>query len=424
MSSFICFIRSASIALLVASTFVMGHRPAWGDWPNWRGSEQNSIAPEGDYPTKLSVDENLRWEIELPGPGGSTPIVWDNVIYLTCTIDEQDAACAFDAAGKELWRINLGEAAASKHRNATGSNPSPVTDGEHVYVYYKSGNLACLTLDGEKVWETNLQKSYGKNTLWWDLGTSPVLTSEGVVIAVIQEGDSYLVSFDKQTGDEQWKTTRQYDRPKESDQAYTTPTVTMLEGKEQVVTFGADHLTGHDALTGELLWDRDGFNPDDTPMWRVIGSQSVEDGIAVVPFGRAEFVAAVPLGASKVDEQPRWLINGVGSDVPTPLIHEGRVYLLHDEGRIACLDLETGEQLWKDKMPRGRGKFFTSLLLAGNTLYTGRENGDLYALKLQDDGLEVNSTTKVAEPLVASPTPLNNGILIRSSETLYYFGDQ
>ena len=108
--------------------------------------------------------------------------------------------------GKELWRKQLGKERPGKHRNASGSNPSPVTDGKNLVVYFKCGTLACFDLDGNEKWKINLQEKYGKDTLWWDLGTSPVIAGGRVIVAVIQAVDSYLVAFDINSGEVAWKT--------------------------------------------------------------------------------------------------------------------------------------------------------------------------------------------------------------------------
>src|SRR5690606_9136225 len=124
---------------------------------------------------------------------------------------------------------------------------------------FKSGLVACCDLEGNKLWEKNLQEDYAQDTLWWDLGTSPVLSSKGVVIAVVQEGASYLITLDLKSGQVVWKQERQYETAEESDQSYTTPAVETVDGVETIVTWGADHLTGHDAKTGKLLWECGGF---------------------------------------------------------------------------------------------------------------------------------------------------------------------
>ncbi len=274
--------RSAATALLLTTLPTLG----LADWPAWRGPEGNAVAPPGDYPVEFSPKKNVVWQVDLGGEGSSTPIVSGDAVYVTLTTDGNDVVASYDLDGNERWRRVLGKARAGKHRNATGSNSSPVTDGTHLVVYFKSGLVACLNTSGDELWRVNLQDKYAKDTLWWDLGTSPVLTSAGVCIAVMQEGDSFLVTLNRETGEEVWKTKRQYERPRESDQAYTTPSVANVAGRETIVTFGADHLTAHDAQTGGLVWERGDFNPEDKGMWRVIASATVADGIAIVPFGR------------------------------------------------------------------------------------------------------------------------------------------
>ena len=260
-----------------------------------REDEAGQVAAAGDYPTTLDPAKNAAWQVELPGKGSSTPCVWGERIFITCDIDGEDGLLCYTLAGKELWRVRLGKQRAGKHRNASGSNPTPITDGERVFVYYKSGTVAALDFKGTVLWKENLQEKYGKDTLWWDLGTSPVFAGDNIVVAVMHEGESYLVALKQGDGGIAWRTLRNFKCERESDQAYTTPIVAEVDGTEQIVTWGADHLTGH-SLDGELIWSSGGFNPEDKPMWRVIASHAISDGHAIVPFGRGDFVAFVKLG--------------------------------------------------------------------------------------------------------------------------------
>lgn len=393
-------------------------------WGNWRGPTHAGSALAGDYPTDLTADENLKWKLKLPGPGSSTPIVWGDQIFLTCTIDGQDSAMAFDSRGEELWRESFGKSAEVKHNNATAANPSAATDGRHVVVYFKSGNLACLTTAGQKLWEINLQEKYGKNTLWWDLGSSPVLSGTGVVVPVMQDDQGYLVCLDPESGEEIWKTDRSYKNAKESGQSYTTPSVVTVDGQQQIVTFGADHLTGHNAATGELLWESGGFNPEDKGMWRTIASQSVADGVAVVPYGRADFVSGVRLGGSGdvTDSNLLWQHEGFGSDVPTPAIVDNKAYILGDKGVVTCVAVRSGEVQWTGKLPRSRHKYFASPVVAGGHLYVAREDGTAIVAKL-DESLSVVSEFETEETLVATPVLQDGRLLIRTREHLYCFGN-
>jgi outer membrane protein assembly factor BamB len=306
------------------------------NWPQWRGPLGTGVAADGDYPVKFSAEEGVAWKVELPGRGSSTPAVWGNQIFVTCGIDGQDGVVCYGMDSQEQWRKTFGKERPGKHGNGTGSNPSPTTDGEHVVAYYKSGTVACFRPNGRLLWETNIQKRYGEDTLWWDLGTSPVLAGDRVIIAVMHSGDSYLVALDLKNGKEIWKTDRTYKTAEESDHSYSTPQIVSLDGKDVVVTWGADRLTGHDVLNGELLWECAGFNPTNEQNWRVIASAAIGDDIAIVPYGRGTFLAGVRLGGKgDITKTNRiWEKAEPNSDVPTPVVKDGKAILLGDRGQI------------------------------------------------------------------------------------------
>ncbi len=395
-------------------------------WPQWRGPAGNGVAPAGNYPQKFGLDEDLAWKTELPGKGTSTPAIFGDHIFVTCHIGSQDGIICLGLDGKKQWSRSLGEGGnpMREHRNGSTSNPSPLTDGQQVFAYYLSGTLAALSMEGKEMWKVNLQKKYGEDTLWWMLGSSPVLTHDNVVVAVMQAGNSYLVACDKKTGNIAWKTDRNYPNKKESDQAYTTPQVVTQDGREVIVTWGADHLTAHDAKTGGLIWTCGGFNPEDEAMWRVIASPALSDGIVAIPYGRKNFLAGVKLGGEgDVTETNRlWQRDGLGADCPSPVAADGKLYLLTDRGSLRCLDLKTGEDIWSDQLPRSRKNFFSSPVLAGDLIYCGREDGALFCGRISDRGFELLSTLELGDPIIASPVPLNDKLYVRTTKHLYCFG--
>lgn len=408
--------------LLIAGISFSAHAK---NWPGWRGPTQNQVAPSGDYPTELNMG-NAVWMRTLPGKGSSTPCVWGDRIFITCDIEDEDGILCYNLEGNELWRKTLGKQRPGKHRNASGSNPTPITDGKRVFVYYKSGTVAALDFDGKELWKENLQKKYGKDTLWWDLGTSPVFAGDNIVIAVMHEGESYLVALNQETGDVAWRTLRNYKRPRESDQAYTTPIVTEIDGKQQIVTWGADYLTGHD-LNGKLIWTCGGFNPEDKPMWRVIASHAISNGHAIVPYGRGDYVAFVKLGGTgditKTAHVGEDGGRGIGSDVPTPIAVDGRAYLLTDKGKFIAYDITNGKRIWDEPfdLPRDASKYYSSPVKAGNTFYFAREDGVIFVARETDNGMKLISTNTMPERQIATIVPINDHILLRSEKKLYYF---
>jgi outer membrane protein assembly factor BamB len=416
--------KSTSLLLLGFAGLICLSTLSAANWPQWRGPDGTSLALPGEYPTKFSPSENVLWKVKLPGVGSSTPAVWEDRIFVTCGINGEDGVIAFDWNGAEIWRETLGPERAGKHKNGSGSNPSPITDGKNLVVYYKSGSVASLTHEGKVNWKTNLQEQFGEDTLWWDLGTSPVFAGGNIVIAVMQEGESYVVALSPADGKVVWKIDRTFPVQKESGQSYTTPYLTTIDDVETLVIWGADRLTGHDPKDGKVLWTCGGFNPEDKAMWRVIASPGFVDGIAVVPYGRTKYTAGVKLGGSgDITATARlWERNDLGSDCPTPVGRDGKVYLLSDRGEIHCLDAKTGRDLWKGAIPRASANFYSSPILAGDLLYAAREDGMVAVVKVSGSGMELLSQNEMGERIAAAPVPVRNQLLIRGVDHLFCLG--
>ena len=151
------------------------------EWPNWRGPNGNGSI-DRQVSRQMGRDHVL-WKVALPGKGGSTPIVRDERIYLTAPAGGQDAVLAFDFSGRQLWQTKLGHESPPKHRTlGSSANASPVTDGKGLFVYFRSGNFAALEFDGTVRWKINLVERFGRDQLFWDQGTSPVVTEQHVVM--------------------------------------------------------------------------------------------------------------------------------------------------------------------------------------------------------------------------------------------------
>ncbi|MGE5609334.1 MAG: PQQ-binding-like beta-propeller repeat protein, partial [Bacillota bacterium] len=277
-----CF-RITVVAVSVLLSGVMAWAESPSNWPRWRGPHDNGSSELGTYPVKWDAAKNLLWKVTLPGKGCSTPIVYGRRIFLTAPVNGQDAVVAFDWSGKTLWQTIVGAERKGKHPNGSGCNPSPITDGQGIFVYFKSGNVARMEMDGKLAWKTNLQARFGKDTLYWDIGTSPVLTEKDVVVAVMHHGESYLAAFDKLTGELHWKVARNYQTAEEGDHSYATPIVFRHKGKEALLVLGGEHLTAHDAADGKVLWFCGGFNPQGKSNWVPVASPILVGDIAVVP---------------------------------------------------------------------------------------------------------------------------------------------
>lgn len=393
------------------------------DWPSWRGPRATGVALGENYPTEWSSEKNIKWKIELPGLGASTPVVWEDRIFLTCGIDGKNTVLCLDRSGEKLWQAEAGREKPGKHKKATGSNPSAVTDGERVFVYFKSGDLAAFDVNGNQLWHVNLQEKYGEDTLWWDLGTSPVLTKDAVVVAVMHSGPSYLVAFDKASGKERWKQDRNLGAPEEAAQSYSTPVVLDHNGQETLVCLGADHVTGHDATSGKELWRVGGLNPRQDKYFRSIASAVVADGIVVAPYARGSTITAIKLGGSGDVTKSHivWERDDLGADVPTPVAADGKVYVCTDKGKVECLDIQTGKTLWSVEAPRNRNAFSSSPILASGKLYITREDGVTFVIDTASKKIVAENKLN-GEFTVATPVFVDGEILLRTHESLYCIG--
>lgn len=415
------------LVLLMPLTILLGAQLAGAErllgWPSWRGEDGTGTVPEGTFPVRFGSEE-FQWRAPLPGKGCSTPIVLGETIYVTAPANGLDALLAFDHDGKELWRTTFGPEDAGKHRNGSGSNASPVTDGETVFVYFKSGTLAAVQQDGSVRWSTNLVERFGKDTLFWDHGTSPVLTENHVIMARMHQGDSWLAAFNKSDGQMAWKTDRNYETPVEGDHGYTTPVVLEYAGREAILTWGAEHITIHDARSGQLMWTCGNFNPEKNELWPAIASPVVVGDMVVVAYGRND--RGIPRlhgvrlsGLGDVTETNHvWKRDDVGTFVPTPLVHDGRIIVLGDQGEVECLDPQTGRTVWKEQLPRNRNKFYSSPLLAGNRFYAPREDGVVFVGEIDDDRFRLVAENDMKESIIGSPVPLENGVLLRGEDHL------
>jgi len=400
------------------------------DWRSWRGPLDTGSIAQGNYPVKFNA-ETYRWRTELPGRGCSTPIILGGRIYVTSPADGKDAVVAYDLDGREQWRTLFDSENPGKHRNGSGSNASPVTDGQAIFTYFKSGTFAAVDLAGKVRWRTNLVERFGPDTLFWDHGTSPVLTERHVIMARMHKGESWLAAFDKQTGEIAWKVARNYETPVECDHGYSTPLVIKHEGKESLLVWGAEHLTIHDAADGRVTWSCGNFNPEANKLWPAIATPVVVGDIAVIAYGRND--RGKPLlfglrltGSGDVTQTAHvWKRDDIGTFVPSPAVYEGRVILVRDKGEVAAVDPATGKSVWEGTFPKHRTNYYASPLVAGGKLYAPREDGTVMVASVKGDKFEVLSENNMGESVIGSPVPVpgTNRLLLRGEKHLFCLGE-
>lgn len=407
-----------AVSLVVSSTTVRGE----GHWPGWRGPTSDGVADDAAYDADLGQQ---KWAFPLSGKGGSTPAVWDDHIFLTAVEGDRNVAICLTTDGKKKWQIDVGTHEAGKHRKGTGCNPSPTTDGKSVFVYYKSGDFACIDFDGNVQWHVNVQKEHGEDSLWWDLGSSPVLTSQHIVITCMQTGPSYMAAYDKATGKIAWKVDRNLDAPREAAQSYSTPVVVEHDGTEQLIVLGADHVTAHAAKDGRELWRVGGLNPTNHEFFRSISGPVVHNGIVIAPYARGDSVTAIRMGGQGdvTKSHVVWSHKDLGADVPTPAAKDGLVYICSDRGELSCTDVATGEIYWKERIAKHKAAYSASPVLADGKIFVTREDGTVFSFR-QGKQFSPLGETSVDQYTVATPVMVEGHVLLRTFESLICFGSR
>ncbi|KAA1260068.1 outer membrane biogenesis protein BamB [Rubripirellula obstinata] len=411
-----------------------GSALAGDSWPQWRGPNQNGDAGKGDYPIRWDEQTNVMWKTSIQGKGGSTPVVSGATAYLTTGFDGENRLVAISIDdGTEKWTKTIGADRGLKHRKGGGANPSPVTKDDLVYAYFRSGDLGCVNSEGEIQWQINVQEEHGPDRLKWDLGTSLLMTQRALVIAVVQEGDSYLLALDPKTGDQLWKVDRNLEAPAEANDSYATPVSVEVAGREAIAVLGADHLTLHDAADGNLMGKIGGLNPGQRTNFRSIASPVVSGDYVVCPYSRGETVTVFDtkkLVAGEGNESIVWFRDDVGSDVPTPAIFDDQVIFVggskKQRGTVSGVDLETGKTMWSLQVPLTRHDFSSSPLVAGQYVYVTGEEGTTHVIgPLDEESPRVISSNSLGddEPYTtASPIAIGDSLIIRTKSNLYRIG--
>lgn len=375
-------------------------------------------------PNAWSLDSGIRWQIPIPGRGASSPAIGNQQIYVSTANDGINLLHAYDANGSLLWNIELGEERAGKHRNGTAANPSPVATDDCVIAYFKSGDIACVESDGSLRWKLNLQSEFAEDTLWWDLGTSPIIVGGKVIVAIMQSGPSFILALDLQSGAQVWKADRIMPGvSSESNQAYTTPVVVGEPGEELLVSVGADHATGHRASDGKEVWRVGGLNPSNDSFFRSISSPVVAGDLVICPYARGGSVTAIRWQADLPEEKRiAWQRDDLGADVPTPVFSNGRVYINGDKGELACLEAATGRTQWAESLPKNRNKYYSSPVVCDGKVYCTREDGVTFVLS-DSDAFELLATNELQSETVSTPIPFEEGLLIRTFDQLFLVGE-
>ena len=394
------------------------------NWPQWRGPALNGTTSETGLPVTWSKTENVKWALPLPAWSGSTPIVWNDRLFLNVA----------DKENVELWCVNRADGSVRWKRNVSGGNkqirkqnmstPSPVTDGTGVWIVSGTGVIKGFDFDGNERWARDLQDDFGLFGQLYGYGSSPLLFEDSLYVQVLHGSHtvdpSYLVRINKADGKTIWKSDRRSNARQESPDAYTTPTLSRAGGRPSIIVSGADIVTSHDPATGAELWRAEGLNPTNDGIFRIIASPFVHGDMVYAPSRERPLLALKGGGSGDVSKSHVvWrFVNG--PDVPMPVTDGTYFYVINDRGIVWCLDAKTGAVVYERQ--RLKPSTYTgSPVLADGKIYITNEDG-LTSVFRAGPNFEILAENDFGEYVLSSPAISNGQIFIRTDKFLYAIG--
>ncbi|MBM3846876.1 MAG: serine/threonine protein kinase [Verrucomicrobia bacterium] len=429
----------SSLLCLLATTLSAEH------WPQFRGPGAAGVSQQGKHPDRWSGKENVAWKTELPGRGWSSPIVWGDRIFVTTVVKHGDTEppkkglyfggdrpepskaeheskviCLDVNQGRILWEkvVHRGAPQTAIHLKSSYGAETPVTDGQRVYAVFGGLGVFAFTLSGEQVWARKLEPHatrYG-----WGSAASPVIHEGKLILLNDNEVQAELSALDTKTGKDLWRKSR------DEKSNWATPFLWRNDQRTELVVPGTGAVRSYD-LDGQLLWSLRGMSSIAIP------TPCAGNGFVFVSSGyvgdKVRPLYAIRPGASgDISLKPgeshnasiAWSNPTAGPYNPSPVYHDGRLYVLYDRGLVSCFEAKTGRVIYdKERLPNGFA-FTSSPWVAGGKLFCLNENGVCYVLSTGDK-FEVLHTNTLGDDDMCMATPAMAGdrLFLRTAARIY-----
>jgi outer membrane protein assembly factor BamB len=413
-------------AIGVASIAESAVKPSTTDWPTFRGPTGQGVSNARGLPLEWSADKNLAWKTALPGPGASSAVVFGDRIYITCYsgyfVPGEDGGSREDlkrhlvalnrADGKIVWdrpvKAKLPEEERIRDHGFAASTPA--VDADRIYVFFGKTGVLAFDHDGEELWRTDV----GERTHGWGSGTSPVLYKDMVIVNASVESDS-LVALDRKTGDKKWTAGG-------IRESWNTPVIIKSDsGRTELIVARQGNVLAFNPDNGEQLW-----SCETDIGWYMVPSVVAADGIVYCLGGRSGTagLAVRDGGSGDVTDDRRLWTSQKGSNVTSPVLHDGHLYWAHEQQGIAfCAKGATGQVVYEQRLPRA-GQVYSSSLLADGRVYHFTREGKTFVLAAKPE-FELLATSDLNDGSLFNGSPAVDGkrLLIRSDKFLYCVGE-
>lgn len=423
-----------------------------GNWPSFRGPQASGIAEKQNLPDRWDArsGENILWRTAIPGLAHSSPVVWGNRIFVTSAVSSDPKATfrpglygdgdaskdrsvhrwviyAIDKrTGKIIWErvAHQGEPVDKRHIKSTYANSSPATDGRIVVAWFGSQGVYAYDVKGRFLWKVDVGRldlgAYDIPTYEWGPASSPIIWNNLVILQCDTQTDSFLLALDAATGKTVWKTDRD-ELP-----SWGTPTIATTATGPVLVTNASNFIRGYDPSTGKELWRLGGSSQITAPtpifsegLFVVASGRGPERPIFVVrPNARGDLT--LPDGKTASDSIV-WSRTGRGSYMPTPLVYNGVLYVLANNGLFDAYNLQTGNEIYRQRLPTVGSGFSASPVAADGRIYLTNEDGEILIIAAGEKFSHL-ATNSMGELLMATPA-LSDGVMyVRSSASLFAIG--
>ncbi|QDT59341.1 outer membrane biogenesis protein BamB [Stieleria bergensis] len=421
--------------------------PASGDnnWPQWRGPLNSGVSESGDPPETWSETKNIKWKVAIDGNGTSTPIIWEDKVFLLTAIktNEKDTSipdpedqpktnffdvkrpnavhefvvlCLDRNTGQEIWRDIATKKIphAGAHHDNDLASASPTTDGERLFCWFGSAGLFCYDLDGKKLWERDLGEAKVGSSL--GEGSSPVLYGDKLVIVRDYSQQGSVEVLETTTGKSLWR------KDRDEDNAWATPLVIEHSGRTQVITSASQFVRSYDLNTGDMIWQCSGLTGNCTPC------PQVEGDYVICMSGYQGYAAmAIPLtetGDISKSEKIRWSMNKGTPYVPSAVLYDGLLYFNQsNQAILRCVDSKSGELQFGPQRVDGISNLYASPVAANGRVYFVGRAGTTVVLN-RSRSYQPIATNELDERFDASPAIAGKELFLRGSKHLYCIAEE
>lgn len=397
---------------------------AAGDWPHWRGPTSTGMA-RGDAPLSWSDADRVAWKAAIPGRGVSSPVIWGNRVFVTTAVPTTPSTdpralvehrflvlCLDRQTGKQLWQHEA--RVATPHESyhfqyGSFASISPVTDGTHLIAYFGSRGLYAYTLDGQLAW----QKDLGQLRMYQTFGEGawPTIVGNRLLIVFDHEGESFLIAFDKSTGKELWRV------PRQGNTNWSGPFVTTHNGRQQIVVSASREVVSYDVETGKRIWHARGLGQNTIP------APVAADGLVTVMSGfRNPNLMTIRLGREgdlTDTDAIVWQNQRGNSYTASPVLHDGKLYVLTDSGLLSCWNAVTGHAYYQQQRLPKAYNFKASPIGANGKLYLSSEEGEVIVVRMGETFEVLATNVMKDDSFIATPAIIDGGIYLRGKNTLY-----